>query len=335
MGDQKEDFPKKEVPKKEDLKQEVPKKEAPKKEAPKEEVLEEQIPESEVPKKGVLKKEGRKKRWRLGYTITILAAVLGALVTVILTEVIKQREILPPLPQETAKEQFDRAIRLREQGAYSEALKVLEELISEHPDYIDAYNIKGRIYVDNLKQYQNAENEFKRGLKKDPKHKYMLYNLGLAYYWLGDLKQAISWNDSALAQDQDLIIAIYNGALYRVDYGERYNDESAYPDAIQLYEIVINRDLEFAAAAMFNLAALYAKFARRENNQIVREQYINKAIGLLDRSIERDNKEGKGPERLKKITGEISVPYGKNLEILYPYPAYKAMTKRWKESFTN
>lgn len=311
----------------EEQKEDIPKEEVPKKGCPKEEVPKEEVAESEATKQEVSKKEDHKKRWRRGYTITILAAVLGALITVFLPRVFNPDKTPPPSP----KEQYDRAQRLRDQGAYSEALKLLEELISQQPDYVDAYNLKGRIYLDNFQQYQNAVNEFKRGLKKDPKNKYMLYNLGLSYYWLGDLKQAISFNDSARAQDPDLIIAIYNGALYRVDFGEKYNNgENSYPEAIRLYEIVINLDQEFAAAAMFNLAALHARLARQENNQIVKEQHIKRAIELLDRSIEKE-----GPERLKKVTDEISVPYGADLRILDPYPDFKAMIKKWKDRFTS
>jgi len=68
--------------------------------------------------------------------------------------------------------------------------------------------MKGRIYLENLKLYQNALDEFKKELEKDPYNKYLLYDLGLTYYYLGDLKQAKEWNQKALDIDPDLIIAI-------------------------------------------------------------------------------------------------------------------------------
>ena len=308
--------------------------EIPKEEVPKKELLKSEIPKKEVAEKATLKKGVQIRFWWIQAVMMFLAMILGALATLFSPQMIKifksDNQITSRALSPHQREIYDQAISLWRDGAYSEALKELDSLISQRPDYVDAYNMKGRIYMDNL-QYQDAVDVFKRGLQKDPKNKHMLYNLGLAYYWLGDFKQAISWNDSALAQDPDLIIAVYNSALYRVDYGERYNDESYYREAIRLYEIVINRGQEFTAAAMFNLAALYARFAGRENNQIVRGQYVEKAVELLDRSIERGNKEGNGLERLKKVTGQISVPYGKDIEILYSSPAYQSMITKWKE----
>jgi tetratricopeptide (TPR) repeat protein len=312
-------------------KEEFSEKESPKEESPKEESLKEEVAKSGTPEQEAPKKQGRRRRWRFEYTIIILASVLGAMLTIYWPKVVKffecSNQTNPLSPQQ--EERFVRAVSLSK-GAPSEALKMLEELILERPDYVYFYNARGIIYVDILKQYHNAEKEFERGLKRDSKNKSMLRNLGLAYYYLGDFKQAIYWNQKALDQDPDLIIAIYDQALYYVDYGEQCNDTSYYNEAIRLYEIVINRGQEFTAAAMFNLAALYARFARNENIKSTRDQYIKKAVELLDKAIEKE-----GHERLRKVTGEIPVQYGNDLRILYPDSTYNTMIEKWKDRFTN
>ena len=271
--------------------------------------------------------------WWFGGAMAVLAAVLGALI-IISPQVIPQSIKLFECNNQTAtrslsaqeKELYDEAWKLKQTGVYSEALKKLDELISKRPDYVYAYILRGRIYLENLKQYQNAVDEFRKGSDKDPANKYALYDLGLSYYYLGDLNLAIDFNDSALAQDRDLIIAIYNSAIYHVDYGEKYNNGSYYLKAIELYENVMKRDREFAASSMFNLAALYARLAKEEKNKSTRDEYVKKAIELLDRAIEKE-----GVERLKKITGEISVPYGEDLKTIYQDPAYETMIEKWKQ----
>jgi tetratricopeptide (TPR) repeat protein len=230
--------------------------------------------------------------------------------------------ILPLSPQE--KELYDQAVNLWRDGIYTDALRKLDKLISMRPDYVDAYIVRGRIYLEKLKQYQNAKGEFKSGLAKDPHNKYLLYDLGLTYYYMGDFNQAIQFNDSALAQDPDLIIAIYNHAIYHVEYGEKSKDTSYYRKAIGLYENVIARDREFTVSAMFNLAALYARLTKQEKDKNTKDQYVKKAVELLDRAIDRE-----GCERLKKVTGEIHVQYGEDLEAIRHDPDYKRMIEKW------
>lgn len=192
--------------------------EVPKEDGSKEKDQKEVAPKPESPKSEVTKKIVRRKYWWFTGIMTLLAA----LITVYFARFYRQIPISEP------KDLENKAIRLWQEGACSDALAMLEGIISKHPDYVDAYNTKGRIYMDCLKQYSNAIGEFKRGLEKDPKNKYMLYNLGLAYVWLGDIDQAIQWNQKALEQDPDYIIAIYNQAINYVDHGKKYKDTTSY-----------------------------------------------------------------------------------------------------------
>jgi len=236
---------------------------------------------------------------------------------------------LPVILTGQQKENYEEALMLKEDGVYDKALKKLDELLSVRPDYVKAYILKGRIHLDNLKQYQMALDAFKRGIDKDPENKYLLYNLGLVYYYIGDLRQAIYWNQKALEQDPDLIIAIYNHAIYHVDYGKRYNNYGYYLRAIDLYKDIIARNQEFVARSMFNLSALYVRLSRLDKNKAERDQDVKKAIELLDTVIQQE-----GIERLKKVTGEIAEPYGEDLRTIYQQPDYKRMILKWKNHFT-
>jgi tetratricopeptide (TPR) repeat protein len=254
------------------------------------------------------------------------------------------RKFLTPKPHSVGsdasslqlKEFYDEACKLKEDGAYNDALKKLGELISIRDDYVNAYIVRGRIYLENLQQYQNALEDFRQVLKIEPNNKYALFDLGLTYYYLGDLSMAIEWNQKAMDQDPDLIIAIYNHAIYHVDYGAKYNVDSSYREAIELYENVKGRDREFAVSAMFNLAALYARLAEQESNKTTKDQYIKEAVALLDGAIEKDREKGleQGLERLKKVTGEIYVPYCKDLKTIYEDPDYQRMIEKWRDDFT-
>lgn len=352
MEGQEENVPKKRSPKKGRSRSRSAKKEALKKETPKDEVLKEQggVPNDKDSKSESPKDKVPEKFWKPDYTVIILAAVLGALITVFLPYVLpppsppdRPFKALQPdttgteIPPLTPKlhEVYQQAITLWRDSAYPDALKKLDTLISLRPDYVDAYIIRGRIYLENLKQYQNAEVEFKNGLKRDPHNKYLLYDLGLTYYYLGNIKQAIDWNQKALNQDPDLIVAIYNHAIYNVDYGEKHKDDSYYFKAIELYENVIKRDMDFSVSSMFNLAALYARLAKQEKDKNIKDQYVKKAVGLLDTAIEKDTEKGpeQGLQRLKKATGEIPVQYGEDLEAIRHYADYKRMIAKWMDRF--
>lgn len=226
------------------------------------------------------------------------------------------------------RELFEKAWMAREHGDHPEAIRLLNQLVALQPGYTNAYVSKGRIYLENLKQYSVAANQFKKALDVDPSNRAALYDLGLTYYHMGNLNEAIKWNQKALDKHPDFVAAIYNHAIYCVDYGEKYNNPLYLKKAIKLYKDVVRRDREYAESAMFNLAALYAQFSKREKDRKIRNQYVKEAVSLLDKAIERG-----GLERLRKVTGEITVTYGRDLKILHREPAYKRMIVKWKKLF--
>ena len=241
----------------------------------------------------------------------------------------KTKEAVPkakPLSPEEM-EILGSAYRLKEIGAYQEAIERANLLISHRPDMVEPYLLKGTIYMENLRQYDRAVDQYKKALRFDRSNRAALYDLGLTYYRMGKLEDAIKWNQKALDQDPDFILAIYNHAIYCFDYGKKHNNPRYFTKAIKLYKDVIRRNQEYAESAMFNLAALYAELYKSEKDQKTKNQYVKEAVSLLDRAIERGRL-----ERLRKVTGKTPVPYGNSLKKISRHLTYRELIAKWENA---
>jgi tetratricopeptide (TPR) repeat protein len=218
------------------------------------------------------------------------------------------------------------AYHLKDIGAYKEALERADLLLSHRSDKVEPYLLKGRIYLENLKQYDAAVEQFKKALNVDSSNRAALYDLALTHYHMGNLDDAIKWNQKALDKNPDFVLAIYNHAIYCVAYGKKYNKPEYFNKAEDLYEDVITRDQDYAESAMFNLAALYADFYEKEKDRRIKNQYVKEAISLLDKAIELG-----GFQRLRKVTGQTPVSYGDSLKKIHHHPAYKKLIAKWKK----
>jgi tetratricopeptide (TPR) repeat protein len=218
------------------------------------------------------------------------------------------------------------AFELKRVGAYRDALARADLLIVHRPDIEKPYQLKGRIYLENLRQYKDAAKQFEMVLKIDPSNRAALYDLAITHYYMRNLEEALKWNQKVLDRYPDFILAIYNHAIYCVDYGKEHNKPELLDKAVGLYQDVIERNLEYAESAMFNLAALYADSYEKEKDRKAKNQYVKKAVSLLDKAIKRQ-----GLERLRKVTGKTPVPYGSNLKKISRHTAYKELIAKWKK----
>jgi len=343
VGVPNEEGSKKEVPKSEALEEQVQKEEIQKKEPLKDNVPKNEVKKKEVPNEKILKEGAPKKFW----WFTGVMSVLAALIMVFLPEAIKDRKATssPEQPYENAlnlselppEQLYKEALKLSEHLEYKKAVTKLENLISIWDDYISAYILGGRLYMENLYEYQNAQNMFQKGLDKDPRNRELLFYLGVAYHKTGEFDSAINFNNKALDVDSNFIIAIYNHGIYNHDYWKKCENDSFYLKAKKYYEKVIRLGQEHVSDAMFNLAALFVTRSQRENPNHKRTQYVNQAVGFLYQAIERDAEQGprQGRERLEKVTGKIpGVEYGEDLEPIRKCPNYIKMIKKWKDQFS-
>ena len=96
-----------------------------------------------------------------------------------------------------------------QKGDHEAAIHLIEQALIEAPDYWDAYNNLGNIFVD-LKQFERAISAYDKALSLNPNNATPYSNLGLAYKKLGDFAKAAE---------------AYSQALYHLPYDpKRYQD---------------------------------------------------------------------------------------------------------------
>ncbi len=97
------------------------------------------------------------------------------------------------------------------QDEYLVAIKKGREL---YPDDADLIVYELNYYLRN-EQYEEAENNLKLAIEKEPNNKQLYFSLGVVYDNLGDTDKAVSAYESAIAIDSEYFDAVYNlGALY-------------------------------------------------------------------------------------------------------------------------
>lgn len=87
-------------------------------------------------------------------------------------------------------EMIRRAQILIEEGETNEAEKVLTELISDLPDFAEAWNRRAVLYYT-IGEYKKAIKDCKRVIKLNPIHFGALHGLGLSYAAVGEYLAAI------------------------------------------------------------------------------------------------------------------------------------------------
>ncbi|MFX1377747.1 MAG: tetratricopeptide repeat protein [Promethearchaeota archaeon] len=138
---------------------------------------------------------------------------------------------------------------LTNQEKFQEALEILEELYKIYPNSDDVKNILIKTLFDYggyLNDYYNlgygkAKKLFKRIIKLSPNDYRAFYNLGIAYFNLGQSEKAILYFERALKIKPDYKYCLYNIGLV-------YEDMEKYEDALKFYEKALEFDPDFAYA---------------------------------------------------------------------------------------
>src|SRR5688572_24888725 len=94
----------------------------------------------------------------------------------------------------TINSMFELAIELRDNGALKDSVGVLLKILDKYPTYerVDViYTILGGIYSD-LKEFQNALNNFKKAIELNPKSELASLGLYITYAQLNMDEEAIS-----------------------------------------------------------------------------------------------------------------------------------------------
>lgn len=144
---------------------------------------------------------------------------------------------------------LEKAKILRSQEKYEEALKILEDLYENKPEsgeikdiLIDTlFNYGGYLNDYYTLEYEKAKQLFERITIISPKNYRAHYNLGIAYFNLGQMENAKKSFEIALKIKPDYKYCLYNLGLL-------YEDMEQYEDALNLYEKALEIDSNFTYA---------------------------------------------------------------------------------------
>ena len=144
---------------------------------------------------------------------------------------------------------LEEAKSLRSQEKYEEALEILEHLYENKPEsgeikeiLIDSLFIYGGYLNDYYTlEYEKAKQLFERITIISPKNYRAHYNLGIAYFNLGQMENAKRSFEIALKIRPDYKYCLYNLGLL-------YEDMEQYEEALNLYEKALEIDSNFTYA---------------------------------------------------------------------------------------
>ncbi|MFX0004584.1 MAG: tetratricopeptide repeat protein [Promethearchaeota archaeon] len=144
---------------------------------------------------------------------------------------------------------IEKAISLRNQEKFQEALEILDELYKKFSNSEEVKNSLIKVLFDYggylndyyTLGYEKAKQLFEKITQLSPNDYRAFYNLGIACFNLGQLENAITYLEKALKIKPDYKYCLYNLGLV-------YEDMENYEDALKFYEKALEIDPDFAYA---------------------------------------------------------------------------------------
>ncbi len=165
---------------------------------------------------------------------------------------------------------FNRLSGARElglEGKFEPAVKMINEIIKEDPDIINAYFTLGNLYFKERK-FKKALEYFLEALDKKPDDAFTVINIANSYINMGDLEEAekfvLSFIESIPPDSQVYFIL-----------GNIYNTQEKHDEAILYYQKCMELN-PYSASAYSALAGIYVNQEKIEEA----EKYLRKAMGL-------------------------------------------------------
>ena len=209
--------------------------------------------------------------WRLlqaGALLAILVGVSGCRTTdpepqPELSPLVQPEILRVPTPQQQAR--LNTAEQAAEEGDYTTAVQLFEDLLDENPSLTLAYLGLGNVYVD-TGELEKAEPASARAARLEPGNFDAQFGHGEVLQMLGELVQAVRAYQRALAVKPDSVQVLVNmTAAYlrlemprsaiaaarravelapedgraRADLGTAYQQEGMFGDAIEQYEVAL------------------------------------------------------------------------------------------------
>ncbi len=183
-----------------------------------------------------------------------------------------------------------------------EAVEILNNVLNNKPEYLEATNLLGEILCEQQK-YKEAASVYASAIRYNPNNYELYYNLGLVYTMLNDFQSAKEYYDKAAEINHELHNGYYClgkiSLLYRdIELAEEYFakalmgelEADAYYELAKIYMIKNERDkaITFVNKAI-ELDGKYIEIVKNEPMFLIIKQYINLPINVL----EETNKENK------------------------------------------
>lgn len=167
---------------------------------------------------------------------------------------------------------------LNDLGKKSEASQMLETLLRNKPEMVEATILLGDIYIEQ-ERYKEATNIYHDALKYNPASYELYYDLGIAYTMLNDFKNAKICYEKA----SEINTLLYNGYYNLAEISLIYNDL----DEAEKYfmQSVMSKDVE--PKAYYNLAKIYMIKGDKENAI----KFLNVAIDIDPRFYKKADEE--------------------------------------------
>lgn len=183
--------------------------------------------------------------------------------------------------QSTAKEWYDKGLKLKDNQGYAEALTAFKNAISKKADYNDAYYQAG-LCCNELEKFEEAVDFLKKYNPSSNDSKKNKYNeLGFSYYNLQHAKAGIEEYSKTLALFPN------NGAAIRGIGNIYYEIEEDHEKAIEYFERSLKADEENSKPVYYKLGWLYNDAERYDD-----------AVKILLKAIEYDSEDSGYREEL-------------------------------------
>ena len=211
-----------------------------------------------------------------------------------------------------------KAVRLCEQGKFSEAKPILKTLIAQNPSHSEYHRILGQILSDEGHQ-DEAINCLIDALRWDSKNGYALLMMGNIFAkFKNDVPTAMKYYDQALAQNQTDYISLTNIGYLLLSQNQFLEAEKYLNEALKLKPDFANtlfsmamlseKQGDLTKAFDWSIAALKCS----QKTEIIHKQAISYVFRLANTIIETEDAEA----IIKTYEGKLAYEADKKIEII-------------------
>ena len=189
----------------------------------------------------------------------------------------------------------------RQMGNYDDAINCFEEVVDENPSDVLANNHLGAVYALQEK-HEKAIEAYKRGLKFDPHHPILLFNIAKSYAALGEKAEALSSLEGALRARPGWTEAIEAYADLLLEENKVDEADEVVTQALQITPDDVK--IHTAKGNIYNRRSIFEKAEDEYKIALDSDDsYKNALTGLAD-SLKNQGKVDEAVEIIEKAEGQ-------------------------------